>query len=804
MKISEAYVRLPNRHHNVTTSGGWKPNAPAESRYGNVHSMRHSLSNQARVSARIAITDQIGANRFGYSLRMISIWEGVQRSCMSNRTVLPWDYRLDLEPRLCLRKPRTLQTPTTLRLATMAPVAVESAPVVPANPPQIKQAPSAHPLDPLSADEITGLSAAVRQYVATQTPIKAFKYIGAETVLPPKRDVLAYLGIRTSPGSEPDPYVEVSRKADVDIIDVITGFKESEWVVDGTEQLPEGQMPQLSVNELIEAEQIVRNDERVKKLCADVGPDQIYADGWSLGYDERFSKKLRLQQCLLYARFGEDENIYAHPLDFIPVIDSNAKKVIHIDFPSHPKSGLHTASADYSTQPPNLEVTCDRGRIPPPKMKHEYLADHLDTANAPREPLKPLHVIQPEGVSFKMSGNILEWQQWKMHIVKTGFTAREGVVLGTVTYNDAGEVRPVFYRMSCAEMVVPYGSPDHPHPRKFAFDVGEYGMGVQANELSLGCDCLEDAAFYWNFYLDGTVELETRLTGILNVYTLAEGEQATFGTQVAPRINAQYHQHLFSIRVDPMVDGINNTVIESDIKPYPYATGSAENYAGNGFISVDTPVTEASGREYSHETDRRWRIVNRSRTHYSSGLPVAYSVGIGGATRGLLAQPESWVRERAGFATKSLWVVPSDEATSGGRRWPAGRHVPQTRTQPKDSVVEWTKNGESVDDKDILLFLTVGVSVHWDNSTNQCLSMPTEHLRIVFKPIGFFKANPALDVKAPVDERSRNAFPAGDIGTGAVVEHTNGNGSTQASTSCDRRLSMIVQGLGIPQGIHPA
>jgi primary-amine oxidase len=48
-------------------------------------------------------------------------------------------------------------------------------------------------------------------------------------------------------------------------------FNDSEWVVDGADQLPEGQMPQLSVNELIEAEQIVRNDERVRKLCADVG-----------------------------------------------------------------------------------------------------------------------------------------------------------------------------------------------------------------------------------------------------------------------------------------------------------------------------------------------------------------------------------------------------------------------------------------------------------------------------------------------------------------------------------------------------
>ncbi|CAE7052540.1 unnamed protein product [Rhizoctonia solani] len=732
-------------------------------------------------------------------------------------------------------------------------MAIESAPVVPANPPPVKQVPSAHPFDPLNADEIADVSAAVRQYVATQTPIKAFKYIGAEAVLPPKRDVLAHLGIRTAPGEEPDSYVEITRKVDVDIIDVVSGyawiihlsFQAAEWVVDGTEQLPEGTMPQLSVQELIEAEEIVRADERVRKLCADVGvaPDQIYADGWSLGYDDRFSEKLRLQQCLLYARFGKDENIYAHPLDFIPIIDSNAKKVIHIDFPSHPKSGLHTSS-EYSTQPPKLDAASDRARIPPPKMKHEYLPDHLDTANAPREPLKPLHVVQPEGVSFKMTGNTLEWQQWKMHI---GFTAREGVVLGTVTYNDAGEVRPVFYRMSCAEMVVPYGSPDHPHPRKFAFDVGEYGMGVQANELSLGCDCLgtihylpghfighdgntvtiknaiciheEDAgllwkhtdyrpggrshsvrsrklvvsmictvanyeyAFYWNFYLDGTVELETRLTGILNVYTLAEGENATFGTQVAPRITAQYHQHLFSIRVDPMVDGVNNTLIESDIKSYPYPTGSAENYAGNAFISVDNPVTKASRRDYSHETDRRWRIANRARNHYASGLPVAYSVGIGGATRGLLAQPGSWVRERAGFGEKALWVVPADEASPGGRRWPAGRHVPQTRTQPKDSVVEWCKSGDSVDNKDIVLFLTVGVN-HVPRPEDWPV-MPTEHLRIVFKPIGFFKANPAIDVKAPIDERSRNAFPTGDIGTGAVVtEHANGNGSTQASTSC--------------------
>ncbi len=38
--------------------------------------------------------------------------------------------------------------------------------------------------------------------------------------------------------------------------------------------------------------------------------------------------------------------------------------------------------------------------------------------------------------------------------------------------------RPVCYRASVAEMVVPYGSPDPIHSRKLAFDIGEYGLGT--------------------------------------------------------------------------------------------------------------------------------------------------------------------------------------------------------------------------------------------------------------------------------------------------------------------------------------
>ena len=62
-------------------------------------------------------------------------------------------------------------------------------------------------------------------------------------------------------------------------------------------------------------------------------------------------------------------------------------------------------------------------------------------------------------------------------------------MLNNVTFNDHGNIRPLFWRMSIAEMVVPYGCPEFPHTRKHAFDLGEYGAGFMANSLALGCDC---------------------------------------------------------------------------------------------------------------------------------------------------------------------------------------------------------------------------------------------------------------------------------------------------------------------------
>ena len=104
-----------------------------------------------------------------------------------------------------------------------------------------------------------------------------------------------------------------------------------------------------------------------------------------------------------------------------------ARKVIHIDFPAHytyvdEGKKEHRLSAT-TTAPHPLDVAAldhsNRERIPPPTERFDFLPDLIaenDKGFKVRDDLKPLHVIQPEGVSFELNGNELEWQKWKMHV----------------------------------------------------------------------------------------------------------------------------------------------------------------------------------------------------------------------------------------------------------------------------------------------------------------------------------------------------------------------------------------------------
>jgi primary-amine oxidase len=74
----------------------------------------------------------------------------------------------------------------------------------------------------------------------------------------------------------------------------------------------------------------------------------------------------------------------------------------------------------------------------------------------------------------------------------------------------------------------------------------------------------------------------------------------------------------------------------------------------------------------------------------------------------MMARSDAWAAVRAAFATKTLWVIRDKEGEKGGRMWPSGKYVPQTRTEPEDSVGRWVKCEESIENEDIVLFITIG------------------------------------------------------------------------------------------------
>src|SRR6266851_221414 len=403
----------------------------------------------------------------------------------------------------------------------------------------------------------------------------------------------------------------------------------------------------------------------------------------------------------------------------------------------------------------------------------------------------------PEGPSFTLAGNAVEWQNWSFRV---GFDAREGLSLHQISYDDDGRRRPVIYRASIPEMVVPYGDPGPTRYWQNYFDSGEYLVGKWANSLELGCDCLGEVAyldatvtddqgeprvirnaiciheedfgilwkhtdifngsaqsrrqrrlvvsffttvgnydygFYWYFYLDGTIECEVKMTGTL--FTAAHpGGDYPYSAEVAPGLGAPVHQHLFSARLATTVDGLANAVDEIDVSGCPVGP---DNPYGNAIIQTITRLgsESAAARRADAARGRTWRVVSTERAN-RFGRPTAYTL-YPEAAPVLLADPSSSISARSGFATNHLWVTRYDPA----QRYPAGDFVNQ---HPGGAgLPAFIAGDQDIDGADIVLWHTFGPA-HFPRPEEWPV-MPVTRCGFTLKPTGFFDRNPTLDVPPP-------------------------------------------------------
>jgi primary-amine oxidase len=247
-----------------------------------------------------------------------------------------------------------------------------------------------------------------------------------------------------------------------------------------------------------------------------------------------------------------------------------------------------------------------------------------------------------------------------------------------------------------------------------------------------------DYGFYWYFYQDGSIQMEVKLTGIMNTTALKPGEPARYGTEVAPQLNAPYHQHYFNARLDLAVDGEQNTVEEVNTRSAP---AGPENPFQSGFFTDVTPLLKESEarRNTNPASARFWRVVNAGRKN-GMGQAVAYRLCPGETTLPF-ALPDAPMLKRAAFLTRNLWVTPFDP----DQRYPAGDYPNQN--PHTEGLPNWTKADRDLADRDLVLWYTFG-QTHIPRLEDWPV-MPVSSVGFMLRPDGFFDRNPALDVSPP-------------------------------------------------------
>lgn len=642
------------------------------------------------------------------------------------------------------------------------------------------ETPPSHPLAPLAEDEVARTTSILRESGRITPHMRIMAYSPHE---PPKHEVLAW-----KPGQPFARLVDVvirdharrlTIEAQVSLGDrTIISWRERDDV-----------QPALTYPEVFGAMQAAFDDAAFQQALArrDINDlSSVVLFPWTNGHfgpedNPDQGRLIRLQATVSH---GPEDNYYARPLEGLIITVELDRMTVKVD---------------------------DFGVVPVPERSGNYtVAGISEAGNVPyfpagtRADLKPIEITQPDGTSFAVEGHQVTWQKWRFRI---GFTPREGLVLHLVEYADSGRWRPIIYRASLSEMYVPYGDASPTHNFKNVFDTGEVGIGVLANSLELGCDCLgvihyfdaclndpegnptprknaicmheedfsilwkhleynEDGStrvevrrsrrlvismiatvgnyeygYYWYLYQDGTIQFEVKLTGIIAPAAIASGEQPISGTLVTPGLYGPNHQHYFNVRLDWMLDGQENSVIEVNCEPLPWGPN---NPRGNAWVARETLLATESEAQRTIEprSARYWKIINPQKRN-GVGSPVAYKLVPGANTFPFFHEGSpQW--QRGGFVRNHFWATAYDP----NERFAAGDYPNQQAGG--DGLPTYVQQNRSLVDANVVTWYTFG-SNHVVRPEDWPV-MPVEMVGFTLKPAGFFDGSPALDVPPPGDQ----------------------------------------------------
>lgn len=595
---------------------------------------------------------------------------------------------------------------------------------------------TSHPLDPITPTEISAAVAILREQTR-RTPIR-LKVV--DLFESPKARVLSWIADRTT---------SIDRRARIyyHIVGSPSLWKAVVSItrrkIDVCEELPDAQGPV----DYWEWERVHDTCNSHPEVLAEIaklklpGHAKVINDPWAYGTDDATERR-RLFQCYMYIVLNDDPeaNHYSLPAPFSPVFDAHTLELCWID-----RLPLDSGTFTEETRPWNA--------VQPVEYAAGVLGDDYF-----RKDLKTLQISQPDGPSFFVQGHNIAWQKWKFHV---GWNLREGPVLNNVTYDG----RSLFYRVSMSEMTVPYGDSRSPYHRKQAFDLGDSGFGLTSNTLALGCDCLGHIRYFdgyrcsaegrpvlmknvvcmhevdqgigWKhtnfrngqssvvrdrqlvlqctatvanyeyilaFIFDQAANLhvEVKATGIVSTMPSQEGVQHPWGTMVAPGVMAANHQHLFNVRIDPALDGPQNSIVHEDCVPMGDSDRTLDPF-GCAFRTDTTTIKQPGAYDLDLSTSRVYKIINPLHINRVSGKPVGYKLHAASSPM-LMMGPSTFNYRRGVFSSKPIWVTKyrDDEL------YAAGEFTNQSREDTGLAI--WSARKENVENEDVVLWHTFGLT----------------------------------------------------------------------------------------------
>ncbi|EEC80539.1 hypothetical protein OsI_22833 [Oryza sativa Indica Group] len=659
---------------------------------------------------------------------------------------------------------------------------------------------SHHPLDPLTATEITAIRAAVLASPLVPARPLFFHYVGLDE--PDKPDVLSY-AYGAADAAATSSQMTLPRRA---FVIARAGGQSHEFTVDIaadnasvlSHAVHRGPgFPMFTDEDQIAAMALPYTYppfvESVRRRGLDVGEVGcgVLSRGWFGAEQPAYGGARVVKMKCVVVDYNATANIYARPVEgVVMVVDLDRMAII----------GYR-----------------DRAVFTVPKAEGtDYRADKVGPPfTGPAAP--PGVVVQPEGRGFHVHGHLVKWANWEFHV---GFDMRAGTVISLASVNDTdagGLKRRVLYRGFVSEIFVPYMDPEEEWYFHTFTDAGEYGLGALASQLQRGADCPANAVYMdgyyagsdgkpvkaedviclferyagdvawrhtngiglgglfsevrpdvtlvvrmvvtvgnydytldWEFKTVGSIKIVVSLSGILEMkainYTHVDQiREDTHGTLITENTIGVYHDHFVTYHLDLDIDGTRNSFIKNNIVPKRNtgvrATGGAPTPRRSYWtVLYEVAETEAEGQVNINSAPADLLFVNPSKKT-KIGNEVGYRLIPTGATATSLLADDDYPERRASYTKKQVWVTPYNKS----EKWASGLYAEQSTGD--DNLAAWSKRNRSIKDEDIVLWYTVGL--HHVPYQEDFPVMPTISGALEVRPSNFFERNPLIRTKPP-------------------------------------------------------